>query len=626
VFQNVPVNQLTPHWEKLLAGEIVLNGPVRLMDDPPDAFKHFGAVSILLTPLFFNNEHWGFVLFEDLYNERNYADVNFFRSAAFLFANTIMREEMENKLKEAIHDATSASRAKTDFLANMSHEIRTPMNAIVGMTNIGKMAADMERKNDSFAKIEDASKHLLGVINDVLDMSKIEAGKLELVPVEFDFEKMLQRVVNVINLRVDEKELKLSVHVDRAIPKFLFGDDQRLAQVITNLLGNAVKFTPEKGIISLNTYYLGEENGHCTVKFVVNDSGIGMSPEQQSRLFQAFQQAESSTSRKFGGTGLGLVISRSIVEMMGGEIVVESEIGNGSSFMFTAQMKCVEKDRQTYSRQGISWKDVRILVVDDDAYILEDFKGIVGRLGVDCDIAENAAEALSLIKQNGDYDIYFVDWKMPDIDGIELSKELKKRTHNQDEQIVIMISSADSSFIANEAKEAGVGKFMQKPLFPSTIADVISEHLGLAAQQHEAAGADIDAIFDGHCILLAEDVEINREIVLALLEPTKIEIDCAVNGAEAVHMFREAPGRYEMILMDVQMPEMDGYEATRCIRALDVPDAATIPIIAMTANVFKDDIEKCFEAGMNSHIGKPLDFDEVIRQLQLHLVSGGRFC
>ncbi|MCL2757192.1 MAG: response regulator [Coriobacteriia bacterium] len=619
--QNVPFTQLTPYWEKILVGDVVLNGPVRLMEDAPAALKRFGVVSALLTPLYFNNEHWGFVLFEDLNTERYFDDIDFMRSAAFLCANTVHRTEMENKLKEALFDATSASRAKSDFLANMSHEIRTPMNAIIGMTHIGKSTADIERITYSFSKIEDASKHLLGIINDILDMSKIEAGKFELVPVEFEFERMLQRVVNVLSLRVDEKEQKLAVHIDRDIPQFLLGDDQRLAQVITNLLGNAVKFTPKKGTISLDTYFEGEEDGICTLRIVVSDTGIGISPEQQANLFQSFQQAETQTSRKFGGTGLGLVISKNIVEMMGGEIGVTSELGVGSTFACTVQMRRGEKMHRLFSEQKLDWKNVCILAVDDDIHVLEDVKGIVESLGASCDIAGNAEDALRLFDSGCGYDICFIDWKMPDMDGVELTKELKKRSYAHGDPIVILISSAESSLIAGEAREAGVDRFLLKPLFPSTIADIISEYLGSTVRQPEEIEKDIDGIFKGRHILLAEDMEINSEIVLALLEPTGIEIDCAVNGVEAVKMFREAPDKYEMIFMDLQMPELDGYEATRDIRALDIPRAATIPIVAMTANVFREDVEKCLEAGMNSHVGKPIDFDEVISQLQRYIVG-----
>jgi PAS domain S-box-containing protein len=396
--------------------------------------------------------------------------------------NITERKEMEEQ-------ALSASRAKSAFLANMSHEIRTPMNAIIGMITIGKSASDIERKNYCFTKIEDASRHLLGIINDVLDMSKIEASKFTLSPAEFNFENMIQQVVNVINFRVDEKRQKFMVHIGHDIPKILIADDQRLAQVIINLLGNAVKFTPEYGSINLDARFLGEEDGLCTIEISVSDTGIGISAEQQKNLFKSFQQAEADTARRFGGSGLGLVISRSIIEMMGGRIWVNSETGEGSVFTFTVQAK----------------------------------KG----------------------------------------------------------------SHINSNLNADNAPD----------------------------KEQEITG-----LFTGRRILLAEDVEINREIVQTLLEPTGLEIDCAENGKEAVRMFTEAPEKYDMIFMDVQMPEMDGYKATQRIRAIEAErNAGQIPIIAMTANVFKEDIEKCLDAGMNSHIGKPLDFDDVMNKLNSFL-------
>ena len=386
----------------------------------------------------------------------------------------------------AKQQAESGSLAKSQFLATMSHEMRTPMNAILGMTSIGKGASDKDRMIYCFTKIENASRHLLGVINDILDMSKIEAEKFELSFTEFNFEKMLQRVMDVVSIRIDDKKHKFSLNIDKAIPNYLIGDDQRLAQVITNILGNAVKFTPDEGVISLDARLSGAENDIYAIQITVTDTGIGISPEQQARLFQSFQQAENDTTRKYGGTGLGLSISKRIVEMMGGEIRVESELNKGSAFSITVRM-----------RQG---------------------EGNIQEL----------------------------------------------------------------------------------------------------EQSFNASSDDVD-IFAGRSILLAEDVEMNREIVLALLEPTGLNIDCAENGVKAVRMFSETPEKYEMIFMDVQMPEMDGYEATRRVRASDIPGAKTIPIIAMTANVFREDVERCLEAGMNGHIGKPLDFDEVLRHLRLYL-------
>ncbi|MCL2756861.1 MAG: ATP-binding protein, partial [Coriobacteriia bacterium] len=385
--------------------------------------------------------------------------------------------------------ADAANRAKSDFLANMSHEIRTPMNAIIGMTTIAKAADNLERKDTALSKIEGASNHLLGVINDILDMSKIEANKLELSTVTFKFEGMIQKVLDIMGFKVAAKQQTLTVEIDEAIPCCVTGDDQRLAQILTNLLSNAIKFTSDEGAIHLHAHLLSKRNGMCEIQMDVSDTGVGISKEQQSRLFTSFGQAESGTSRKFGGSGLGLVISKRIVEMMGGRIWVRSELGKGSTFSFAVWVK--EEDT----------------------------------------ICEGATMLL----------------------GADLEKE---------------------------------------------------------------DGTDD---FEGFCILLAEDVDVNREIVIALLEPTKLTVVCAENGLEAVQLFSADPDSYDMIFMDVQMPEMDGYEATRHIRALDIQKAKEIPIVALTANVFREDIENCLKAGMNDHVGKPLHFKEVIGMLRMYL-------
>ena len=524
------------------------------------------------------------------------------------------------QLEEQVLIAEAASRAKSEFLSNMSHEIRTPINAIIGMTSIGESARSLKQKDHSFSRIKDASNHLLGIINDILDVSKIESGKFELSIAEFDFEKLLKRVVNVISYRVEEKNQRFSVYVDRDIPQMLIGDDQRLAQVITNLLGNAIKFTPDEGAISITTHYLGEENGICTIRIGVADTGIGISPEQQTGLFQSFQQAENTISRKFGGTGLGLSISKSIVEMMGGKIDVVSELGKGAVFSFTVKLGRAEAKEQDLEKKHIDWTQIRALVVDDEKYIVDDFKGIMDRFGAPCDTALSGKEAIALFEQNGNYNLIFIDWKMPLMDGLELSRELKKRMPKKSEAIFILMSAGDGSAIADEAREAGVSKFFQKPLFPSTIEGTVYEYLLTATKADKESSMVSEGItFKGRRILLAEDIDINREIVLALLEPTLVEVDCVVNGREAVQRFSEAPERYDLIFMDVQMPEMDGLTATEHIRALDTKKAKTIPIIAMTANVFKEDVEKCLAAGMNDHLGKPIDFKEVLETLQAYL-------
>ncbi|MDR0826586.1 MAG: response regulator [Desulfovibrio sp.] len=524
------------------------------------------------------------------------------------------------ELVRAREAALDASTAKSDFLANMSHEMRTPMNAIIGMTHIGKNSPDLERKVYCLNKIEVASTHLLGVINDILDMSKIEANKIELSPIVFNVEKMLQKVANVVNVRADEKHQVFTVYIDKNIPRYLIGDDQRLTQVIANLLSNAVKFTPEHGSIRLDARWLTEDTSVGSLEISVSDNGIGMSPEQQANLFTTFFQADSSIARRYGGTGLGLAISKRLVEMMGGRIRVDSTPGRGSTFTFRIRADRAEGEPRGLLKPGLKKKDMRMLVVDDSPEILEYVTDIIGRFGMICDKAGGAEEALRLIRDKGRYDLYFVDWQMPGMSGIDLSREIRRLYPG--DSVVIMISSGEWSEIEGEAKAAGVDKFLPKPLFPSAISDCINACLGDDEARQavvEQSAAEEAQPFAGHRVLLAEDVDINREIVMALLEPTGLDIDCAVNGAEAVRIFSSAPARYSMIFMDVQMPEMDGYEAARRIRALDVPQAAGIPIVAMTANVFHEDIEKCLAAGMNDHIGKPLNFEELFAKLRYYL-------
>jgi signal transduction histidine kinase/CheY-like chemotaxis protein len=402
--------------------------------------------------------------------------------------------------------AEAASRTKSNFLSAMSHEMRTPMNAIIGMTAIAQSTDDPARKDYALARINEASEHLLGVINDILDMSKIEAEKLELSFVDFSFDRMLQKVQTVIGPRIAEKKLSLSVTVDKDIPTALFTDDQRLTQVIINLLSNAVKFTDENGKIGLDASLLGEQDGLYEILVEISDTGIGLSDDQIERLFDSFEQAESGTARKYGGTGLGLSISKSIVDLLGGKIWVQSKPGEGSHFFFT-------------------------------------FKALAGKR-----LSANA----------------FVEPEARGTAGI----------------------SGTSALLA-------------------------------------AGGIDekTTSSLAGKRVLLAEDNEVNREIVLTLLEPTGIVLDCAVNGVEAVEKFSAAPYDYDMILMDVMMPEMDGYEATRRIRTLNNPRAKQIPIVAMTANVFREDVERSLASGMNDHVGKPVDYNKLLETLEEYLVN-----
>jgi signal transduction histidine kinase len=482
-----------PEWEPHLSSGQCIKGLVREM---PDAKKHYfeaeGIHSVLVIPVFLEDFFWGLAEFDDYHRDKDFSltEESILRSGVHIIAGAIQRNEATARLIQAREDALSASGAKSNFLSNMSHDIRTPIDAIIGMTSIGKTADSIERKNYALERIENVSVYLLGIINNVLDMSKIETKQFELAPAEFEFEKMIQEAVEVIRFNVEEKHQKFTVSVDKKIPQYLFGDSQRLAQIIANLLSNAVKFTGEEGSITLNAKLtrIDKDKNYITMEII--DTGIGINAEQQERIFNSFIRAESPLSRKYGGTGLNLVISKQIIEMMNGRLKIESKPGKGTVFSFTVELK-----------QG-SAKDIK---------------------------EKNAAEE------------------------------------------------------------------------------------------------KIRNVFAGRSVLIVEDIALNREILIALLEPTGIQIGCAENGKEAIQIFTKDPKQFDLILMDINMPEMDGYETTRWIRSFEQSYEAErkeklyIPIIALTAKVFREDIEKCFETGMNNHIGKPINTDELYEKIKKYL-------
>ena len=586
-------------------------------------FKNFyqleGLKSFICTPVYVDGELWGIMGIEDYKSFRNWSesDVQLVSTVSSSISNAVVRDFMDRERSVALEQAIKASRAKGDFLSNMSHEIRTPMNAIIGMTAIGKSSDSPEKKDYAFKKIDEASKHLLGVINDILDMSKIEANKLELSPVNFEFEKMIKKVVDIINFRVDERRQHLFVNIDNNIPRILIGDDVRLAQVITNLLSNAVKFTPEEGKITLSARLVSEEDRICHLQIDVSDTGIGISDEQKKRLFQSFEQAEVGISRKFGGTGLGLAISKNIIKLMGGDIWVESEPCKGSTFSFNILLKRgISEPKRTFAEEA-KWKNLRVLAVDDEEGVRDFFADTAKSLNITCDIAASGEEAAEMLQKDTAYDLYFLDWKLPGISGTELAGIINSKSEKK--PVIVIFSSVDWDFIEDEARAAGVDKFIVKPLFRSSVVDVINECIGHAENAATGEESEEPDDFSGRAILLAEDVEINREIVAALLEPMHLSIEYAENGLKALEMFKNAPNKFDMIFMDIQMPVLNGFDATRAIRTLDTARAKSIPIIAMTANVFREDVEQCIDAGMNAHIGKPLNFDEVLAVLRKYL-------
>ena len=518
--------------------------------------------------------------------------------------------------------AEKGSRAKSDFLSHMSHEIRTPLNAIIGMINIGLNTGDFEKKNYCLRRADSASKHLLGIVNDILDMSKIESDIFELSYNEIDFEEMLMNIINVANVRAEEKKQTLIININKNVPNFIESDELHLSQVITNLLSNAVKFTPEKGMVTLNIEKISETGDEIELQVEVIDTGIGISKEQQSRIFVPFFQVDASIKKNYGGTGLGLVITKKIVNMMGGDIFLESEPQMGSKFKFTIKAKKLSEKPRANLSKNIDKGEIRILAVDGSAEIRKYFKNVMRNFRLYCDVAANGAEALELINhKNMIYNMFFIDWKLPDMDGINLTNKIK--AIYTDNSVVVMSSMADWHLIEKKAVASGVKCSTYKPLFPSKLIDAINTCMG-ETMKETAYTANKELIrkhydFSHHRILIAEDVEINREIMSAILEETEISVEFAENGKTAVGMFVDDPEKYSLILMDINMPIMDGYEAARLIRSLDVPRAASIPILAMTANVFKEDIEKCLASGMNDHTGKPIDTSALFGMLNKYL-------
>ncbi len=541
-----------------------------------------------------------------------------------MFSDRTEETRMREQLEEALEIARNANEAKSNFLSNMSHDIRTPMNAIIGYaTLLAKDADNGERVREYTRKISYSGQHLLSLINDILDMSKIESGKTSLYIEQFSLPEFIEELYSMIISQTNAKKQTFDVHTKGNIPELVMGDKMRLNQIMLNILSNAVKYTPAGGNISLRVETMKQQvHNHVHLSFTVEDNGLGMSPEFVKTIFEPFSRETNEKTSRIQGTGLGMAITKNIVDLMGGVISVESEQGKGSKFTVELELavsEAIPDDEDFWIHHNVT----NVLVVDDEEDVCMDIKELMADTGVKVDYALDGMAAVAKVEQavkdKKDYNIVLLDWKMPGMDGLETARRIRAK-FGRDLPIMVLTSYSFED-IEKEAREAGIDMFLSKPFFVSNFRRAIMQ---ISA---DGADADIepereDVSIEGLKILAAEDNEINVEILLELLEIEGAECDVAVNGQDAVNKFEASdPGRYDVIFMDVQMPVMNGYEATRAIRASSHKDAKNIPIIAMTANAFDDDVKAALESGMNAHLAKPIDMTK-LKQLIAKIRDG----
>ena len=526
--------------------------------------------------------------------------------------------KINQALSEAVAAAEAASRAKSTFLSNMSHDIRTPMNAIIGFTTLAVSNIDnQERVKDYLTKTLSSSRHLLALINDILDMSRIESGKLQLEETEVNLSEMLHDIKTIVGGQVHAKQLELYMDALDVTDEDVYCDRTRMGQILLNLLSNAIKFTPAGGTVSVRVRQLAGTMRDCAqYEFRVRDNGIGMSPEFAQKIFEPFERERTSTVSRIQGTGLGMAITRNIVEMMGGTITVQTEKNRGTEFIICLPLRvqnCSRREEKIAELSGL-----KALVVDDDFNTCDSVAKLLTRVGMRAEWTLSGREAVLRARQSielGDpCRAYIIDWRLPDMNGIEVTRQI--RSLNDDTPIIIL-TAYDWSDIEGEAKAAGVTAFCSKPMFLSDLRDTLLTAIGHTQTEAQDILPGKNADFRGRHILLVEDNELNREIAVAILHEYGFLVDTAENGAVAVEKIRTSdPGRYDLVLMDVQMPVMDGCTATRRIRALKDPARAAVPIVAMTANVFEEERKRAFDCGMNGFLSKPIVIEELIDVLK----------
>lgn len=531
-----------------------------------------------------------------------------------------MRRSMDQQqaLSDALATAEQANKAKTTFLSNMSHEIRTPMNAIIGLDNIALNDPETPEKTKEYLeKIGDSAEHLLGLINDILDMSRIESGRFALKNEEFSFRKLLGAVNTIFSGQCQDKGLEYQCRINGKVDDYYIGDNMKLRQVLINILGNAVKFTPAGGAVDLEVERKTQYDGKSTLSFIIKDNGIGMSEEFLPHIFDTFAQEDASSTSKYGSSGLGLSITKNIVEMMNGTIEVESKKGEGTTFYVTVTLGDSDRKDEEKHIGEIHLSEMSVLIVDDDPIACEHAQLVLEHAGIASEIAMSGPEAIEMTKlrhaRREPYNLILVDWKMPEMDGVETTRQM--RSIIGDESAIIILTAYRWDDVLEEAMKAGVDSFLSKPLFATAVLEEFKSALDLK----RAAGGDQapKTNLSGRRILVAEDMQINAEILTTILGERGIETDHAENGKTAVEKFEtHEPGYYDAILMDMRMPEMDGLTATKTIRAMHRDDAKNIPIIALTANAFDEDVQRSLQAGLNAHLSKPVKPDSLFETLE----------
>ena len=546
------------------------------------------------------------------------ASVLIILTVIFLRYFSITRSQM-NELEKARQVALEANKAKSEFLANMSHDIRTPMNAIVGMTAIAAAHIDDRKQVENcLRKITLSSKHLLGLINDVLDMSKIESGKLTLATEQISLKEVVEGIVNIMQPQVKTKKQTFDIHVKNILTENVWCDGVRLNQVLLNLLSNATKYTPEGGSIHLSLFEENSPKGERYVRIYikVKDNGIGMSPDFLKRIYESYSRADGARIHKTEGAGLGMAITKYIVDAMEGTIDIQSEPDKGTEFLLTFDF-----EKAAAMNMDMVLPSWNMLVVDDDELLCRTAMDALKSIGIKAEWTLSGEKAIELViehhKKREDYQIILLDWKLPGMNGIQAAREIRRNLG--DEVPILLISAYDWSEFEAEAREAGISGFISKPLFKSTLYHALCQYMDVGTEHEQTLNQNID--LSGRRILLAEDNELNWEVAKELLSDLGVELDWAEDGRICLDKFQKSPkGYYDIILMDIRMPHMTGYEATQAIRGLVHPDALSIPIIAMSADAFSDDIQHCLQCGMNAHIAKPIDVIELTRLLKRYLI------